>query len=384
MAGGFHPACVIDEIQNIEDAHRGWAWTNAICSINAPLVYLCGEERALKICAYLIDATGGTFQVKRFHRRTSVIETRSLEKLSNAQPGDCIVYYSLKQLMEDRAQMRQKTNVIIGSFPANTKLLQAKDFSEGESVLLTTSAITQGLNLNIKRIYVRRLHFFSEQGTRYLNSSELGQIAGRAGRMHGKYPNGFFGTFSASQAQMVSLIVNRERKYISELRILPQFRELRLLQGEYPELLFSELVDQLIWKLDQECSSSSIFQKGNTAKYRWLSKIADEYDLSLEEKILLISVPVNIKSKKQLFLLRRIAECLENNFYLSFLELKDILKGEKSYNKYHLLSLYSWITLSLKKEFEKDEISLLMERNANVFNAEINSCADMSYILSQS
>lgn len=39
----------------IEDPERGFAWTNAILGLQAKEIHLCGEERALRLIAKLLE-----------------------------------------------------------------------------------------------------------------------------------------------------------------------------------------------------------------------------------------------------------------------------------------------------------------------------------------
>ena len=56
---------VIDEIQLIEDPDRGYAWTNALLGLKAKEIHLCGDQRALKLVAKLIEQTGDEVRIKR-------------------------------------------------------------------------------------------------------------------------------------------------------------------------------------------------------------------------------------------------------------------------------------------------------------------------------
>ena len=52
-----YDVAVIDEIQLIEDSERGYAWTNAILGLQAKELHLCGDERALRLIAKLLEHT---------------------------------------------------------------------------------------------------------------------------------------------------------------------------------------------------------------------------------------------------------------------------------------------------------------------------------------
>ena len=49
-----YEVAVLDEIQMIGNAERGWGWTKAILAIKAKRIHLCGDERALGIVSKLL------------------------------------------------------------------------------------------------------------------------------------------------------------------------------------------------------------------------------------------------------------------------------------------------------------------------------------------
>ena len=59
---------VIDEIQMIGSAERGWGWTKAILSTKAKRIHLCGDERALGIVSKLLEQTGDKLEERRYSR----------------------------------------------------------------------------------------------------------------------------------------------------------------------------------------------------------------------------------------------------------------------------------------------------------------------------
>lgn len=55
---------VIDEIQMIKDAGRGWAWTRALLGLRVDEIHLCGESAAIDLIQDLLLYTGEDLQVK--------------------------------------------------------------------------------------------------------------------------------------------------------------------------------------------------------------------------------------------------------------------------------------------------------------------------------
>ena len=71
----------------------------------------------------------------------------------------------------------------MGSLSPQTRNSQVSMFEEGTvDYIVATDAIGMGLNLNIKNASFSSIKKFDGKVNRFLKNSELGQIAGRAGR----------------------------------------------------------------------------------------------------------------------------------------------------------------------------------------------------------
>lgn len=86
---------VIDEIQQLKDPQRGWAWTRAFLGLIADEVHVCGEAGSLELLQKICETTNETVEVHNYTRLTELsIEDSALVTLDNVQPGDCIVCFS--------------------------------------------------------------------------------------------------------------------------------------------------------------------------------------------------------------------------------------------------------------------------------------------------
>lgn len=86
---------VIDEIQQIRDPQRGWAWTRAFLGLIADEVHVCGEPGALDLLQKICETTNETVEVRRYDRLTELtVESTALGSLDNVVAGDCIVCFS--------------------------------------------------------------------------------------------------------------------------------------------------------------------------------------------------------------------------------------------------------------------------------------------------
>ncbi|KAI1113478.1 P-loop containing nucleoside triphosphate hydrolase protein [Nemania sp. NC0429] len=182
---------VIDEIQMIGDAERGWAWTQAVLGVQAKEVHLCGEERAVELIRSLCATIGDECVVHRYER-LSGLETmdRSLGgRLDQLEKGDAVVSFSRVGIHDLKRRIEKYTGkrcaVVYGSLPPETRAHQAALFNDPNNdydYLAASDAIGMGLNLEIKRVVFEATHKRDHSSFRQMTVSELKQIGGRAGR----------------------------------------------------------------------------------------------------------------------------------------------------------------------------------------------------------
>lgn len=182
---------VIDEIQMIGHAERGWAWTQAVLGIRANEIHLCGEERAVPIITALVAMMGDEMEVHRYERLTPLAMDLSSFNgdISKLRKNDCIVCFSVLNIHALRNRIEQETGkkvaIVYGSLPPETRSQQAALFNDPHNdydFLVASDAIGMGLNLSIKRIIFESSQKIDNGALRPLRISEIKQIAGRAGR----------------------------------------------------------------------------------------------------------------------------------------------------------------------------------------------------------
>jgi hypothetical protein len=189
---------VLDEAQLLGDASRGWAWTRVLLGLPADELHLCGDAAVLPLLRRLAAVTGEELTVKTYARLVPLaVEPRALRSWAEARTGDCVVAFSRRALFETKGAIEAATGlrcgVIYGALPPAVRRAQARAFNEGgddAAVLVATDAVGMGLNLAIRRVVFVRTHKFDGTHERDLTVSELRQIAGRAGRFGGAFPEG--------------------------------------------------------------------------------------------------------------------------------------------------------------------------------------------------
>ena len=195
QTGTFYDVCVIDEAQMINDNQRGWAWTRAITAALSPEIHICMAPEALNIIIKLIEDCGDTYEVINHKRDTELIfEDKTFNLNKDVKAGDAIVVFGKRKALAVSAEILNKnikTSIIYGSLPYSTRKKQFERFLNGETeVIVCTDAIGMGVNLPIKRIVFLETRKYDGVSLRKLKTSEIKQIAGRAGRK-GIYNKGY-------------------------------------------------------------------------------------------------------------------------------------------------------------------------------------------------
>jgi hypothetical protein len=208
MAGARHTACtvemmnperevdvaVIDEIQMLQDASRGWAWTSALVGAPARDVYVCGADTVHQRCVEVLEAVGERHETVFLERKTPLVledapvGSRRGRKHAEAalQAGDAIIAFSRKDVLTLSARYRSQglsVATIYGALAPEVRRTESERFASGEAdIVVATDAIGMGLNLPVRRVIFSTVHKFDGVETRPLNAAEVQQIAGRAGR----------------------------------------------------------------------------------------------------------------------------------------------------------------------------------------------------------
>jgi ATP-dependent RNA helicase SUPV3L1/SUV3 len=182
---------VIDEIQMIGNADRGWAWTQAVLGVKAREVHLCGETRTVPLIREICASLGEKLIVHEYERLSPLqMADKSLQgNLKKLRKGDCIVSFSVMGIHALRKQIEQSTGrkvaTVYGSLPPETRAQQARLFNDPDNdydFLVASDAIGMGLNLSIKRVIFESSAKFDGFRQRTLVTPDIKQIAGRAGR----------------------------------------------------------------------------------------------------------------------------------------------------------------------------------------------------------
>lgn len=193
---------VIDEIQMIKDDQRGAAWTRALLGLKSKEIHICGAFNAKELLIKILEDCGDDYEIKEYIRDIPLVLEDKPFSHKDIKEGDALVVFSKKRVLElayHYSDIGIKASLIYGDLPPEVRKKQYSQFINKESaILISTDAIGMGVNLPIKRIIFMDVRKFDGSDVRYLNSQEVKQIAGRAGRK-GIYDTGYVASIGNTQ-----------------------------------------------------------------------------------------------------------------------------------------------------------------------------------------
>jgi ATP-dependent RNA helicase SUPV3L1/SUV3 len=206
---------VIDEAQMITDPQRGAAWTRAILGVKAKEIHICCALHATTLIKTIIEDCEDDVSIIRHERNTPLtVEEQDFNFPDSVKDGDALIVFSRRSVLTIAAALEERgvsCSLIYGSLPPETRRMQFEKFLSGETkIIVSTDAIGMGVNLPIKRVVFLENEKFDGIQVRELLSTEIKQIAGRAGRK-GIYEEGF-----------VNSLFFNEKKRLSEMLVCPE------------------------------------------------------------------------------------------------------------------------------------------------------------------
>lgn len=190
---------VIDEIQMLSDPQRGWAWTRALVGLIATEVHLCGDRSVLELVKKILKLTGDTLEVREYTRMTELQVMDRPITLAELERGDALIVFSRRNALKFKADLENldfKVSIVYGRLSPEVRREQARKFDNGETdIIVSTDAIAMGMNLPVQRIVFSALSKFIDNKEFPLTTSEIKQIAGRAGRFN-RFPIGYVTTLN--------------------------------------------------------------------------------------------------------------------------------------------------------------------------------------------
>lgn len=378
---------VIDEIQIIADADRGWAWTQALLGLQAKEIHVCGEPRAINIVERLCAECGDEFNLQEYHRLTKLrVKKYAVGSIDKVRSGDCIVCFKRKDIYSTISELKKQgrdTAVIYGKLPPSMKRKEAQKFNDPQQpcdVLVATDAVGMGLNLNIKRIVFQALtkgvrnSFGIIENSRLTTPAAL-QIAGRAGRF-GLQESGEVTTLYDKDISVLHELLSNPKDDIKQACLLPTKKHFLKLSSEIKDFnLYRVLVNfREFSKIDKR-----MYTLSSQRDCLILAKSMQRYPLSISDAYTFSLCPVNYESdiSKGMFheFVRLYSQSKPVTYktFLKILQKKFLIKfpilAEIEYHKIAVLEdlhntfgVYLWLSQKFPRNFPDREKVFRLQR----------------------
>ena len=207
----------VDEIQMCADHERGHIFTDRLLNMRAnKLTMFMGSNTIKSIISKLDD------EIEFINRkRLSKLTYAGHKKISRINRKTAIIAFSAEEVYAIAELIRRQKGgaaIVMGSLSPKTRNAQVELYQSGDvDFLVATDAIGMGINMDLDHVYFSNLKKFDGRKLRKLNLSEIGQIAGRAGR----YLNdGYFGVTGLSKEinpEDINLLENHKFEEIQSL-----------------------------------------------------------------------------------------------------------------------------------------------------------------------
>ena len=172
----------IDEIQLCADMDRGHVFTDRL--LHARGIYetmFLGSSNIQSILQSLVE----DIEIET-RPRFSTLSYKGKSNLTRLPRRSAIVAFSVDEvyaIAETVRRQRGGTAVVLGALSPRTRNAQIDMYQAGEvDYLVATDAIGMGLNMDVDHVAFAATRKFDGRRTRPLETQEIGQIAGRAGR----------------------------------------------------------------------------------------------------------------------------------------------------------------------------------------------------------
>ena len=207
----------VDEIQLCSDHERGHIFTDRLLNLRGEkLTMLMGSNTIKNIISKLDEDT--EFINKE---RLSKLSYVGHKKISRIDRKTAIIAFSVEEVYAIAELIRRQKGgaaIVMGSLSPKTRNSQVELYQSGDvDFLVATDAIGMGINMDLDNVYFSNLKKFDGRKLRRLNLSEMGQIAGRAGRYLNDGSFGITGDCKEINPDEIELLENHKFETINTL-----------------------------------------------------------------------------------------------------------------------------------------------------------------------
>ena len=207
----------VDEIQMCADHERGHIFTDRLLNMRGNKLTMFMGSNTIK---NLISKLEGDIEFIN-RNRLSKLTYVGHKKISRINRKTAIIAFSAEEVYAIAELIRRQKGgaaIVMGSLSPKTRNSQVELYQSGDvDFLVATDAIGMGINMNLDNIYFSNLKKFDGKKLRRLNLSEIGQIAGRAGRYLNDGSFGITGDCKEIKSEEVDLLENHNFEEIRTL-----------------------------------------------------------------------------------------------------------------------------------------------------------------------
>jgi ATP-dependent RNA helicase SUPV3L1/SUV3 len=200
----------VDEIQMCADHERGHIFTDRLLNMRGEKLTMLMGSNTIKNIISKLD--GDIEFINR--ERLSNLSYVGHKKISRINRKTAIIAFSAEEVYAIAELIRRQKGgaaIVMGSLSPKTRNAQVELYQSGDvDFLVATDAVGMGINMDLDYVYFSNLKKFDGKKLRKLNISEIGQIAGRAGRYLNDGSFGVTGDCKEIIAQDVELLENHK------------------------------------------------------------------------------------------------------------------------------------------------------------------------------
>ncbi len=343
----------IDEIQMCNDHERGHIFTDRLLNLRGEKLTMYLGSQTMKNILINLNEEIEFINKERF----SKLSYSGHKKISRIERKSAIIAFSTEEVYAIAELLRRQKGgcaIVMGSLSPKTRNSQVSLYQSGDvDYLVATDAIGMGINMDLNNIYFSNLKKFDGKKLRRLNLSEIGQIAGRAGRYMNDGNFGVTGEVQEINPDDIELIENHK----------------------------FEMIHNIFWRnseLDFSSTKNLINSLDKKPEKNWLRRINECED----EKVLkyIINNQSEIKIENNEKNLRLLWECCQ---------IPDFVK--KNYGKHFEIvkRVFNFLTKDSEKipnSYFKEQLKLLdkIEGNVDSISNRIANVRTWSYVANKS
>ena len=207
----------VDEIQMCADHERGHIFTDRLLSMRGEKLTMFMGSNTIKNIISKLDGDIEFINRERLSKLTYV----GHKKISRINRKTVVIAFSSEEVYAIAELIRRQKGgaaIVMGSLSPKTRNAQVALYQSGDvDFLVATDAIGMGINMDLDYVYFSNLRKFDGRKLRKLNLSEIGQIAGRAGRYLNDGSFGITGDCKEITAEDVELLENHKFEEIKTL-----------------------------------------------------------------------------------------------------------------------------------------------------------------------